>query len=136
MGLDKLYITKERILSHLEKLENIESLKRDVNIELIFSAEACIMDNWSSNFFADLNSSERQLRLEEKDSIFSDWQIVEKFSSLSETLISLYQKPSHLDILVTKEVLCIKELPVHLLNSESALFDWCKSKIIEHFDKI
>lgn len=136
MGLDKRYITKESVIRYLENSGNISSLAREIKIEKIFSAEIRIMDNWSSKFFADLKPIERQIRQDGQYTAMiaqtiSSWDKVAIFTSLAETLISLYQKPTHLDVLVTKQLLSI-QVPYN--ESERDIFEWCKVKIIEHFD--
>lgn len=49
----KKIITKYTILNYLERLSR-DQMIRAVNLEMLLSAEAVVMDEWATNFFEDL----------------------------------------------------------------------------------
>jgi hypothetical protein len=135
MGLKKVYITKQSILSHLENSTTLKQFERAVTIEKLFHSDIRIMDTWSNNFFMNLNREERLMRNEMTTFIHQDK--VDKFNSLTETLISLYFNPSLLDCIVTQKLLSLSLNKDDLisLNTPEQMYELCKIKIIEHFDK-
>lgn len=127
MSTSKRYITKETILSNLD------------DIDSVFSADCLIFDRWSSKFFEDLNKDERKLREE----YLSDTSLIygkisqedlDKFKSLSETLISIHNNPNLLDIQIVAN-----KIGLNIEKEDSGqIFKIAKiasDKIIEHFDK-
>lgn len=141
MGFNKKNIDKNYILNYLKKnKKDVNSALRNIVIESIFKSEILVMDQWSSNFYNDLNPNERLERekiISNQDanfvSFFSDSEL-DSFSSLSETLISLIINPLWMDIHLTTNRFNIK-----VTTEESGKFQILRNKcidsIINHFDK-
>lgn len=100
MSFHKRYITKELILSNIRDLDRI------------FSADAFIMDMWSSRFCDDLDKNERSIRnsinkrfkISSSLSYQSDPEYKE-LNSMSECLISLMTHPQWLDVVLVHDKL-------------------------------
>lgn len=92
MGFNKTYLTKEKILDNISK------------IDLYMKSESLIMDTWSSNFISDIRPKQRILRedLIKETSLMSSPPDTHKnfylISSLSEALINLMTNPNWVDI--------------------------------------
>ena len=128
MSFHKRYINKEILL------ENIS------NLDKLFKADALMMDDWMTKFYQDLDPVERQLRIKmNKELTFwsgcpdkhTDYP---KLKSLAETLISLKNNPSWLDIHFTQDKLGRFKLDI----DEFGVFDVLKEKsikaIIDYYD--
>lgn len=98
MGLNKLYLTKQTIISYLERQSDIDALQRDYKIEKLLSSECVVTDKWVDDFFADLNKFERKIRdsyFEEKKltkNLFTNHYLAEKMESRAECIISIYRR--------------------------------------------
>ncbi len=92
MGFNKTYLTKEKILSNISK------------IDLYMKSDALVMDNWSSLFISDIRPEQRKLReILIKDTILNSGPLQNHknfylISSLSEALINLMSDPNWVDI--------------------------------------
>lgn len=140
MGFNKRYISKENILHRLKSNE-MQPLLREVRIEQLFKADALILDHWSSNFYNDLNPTERIHRknLYDKYKFSSGFEFIKdedykNLTSLSESLISLMgENAMWVDIFMVSEKLEIK-----FSDDESGRFsvmkDKCIESIIDYFD--
>lgn len=129
MGFHKRFVNKENILPNLG------------DIDSFLNSDALIFDDWSYKFYQDLNQEERKLRQQIKEDLkdFSgcpdkhpDYS---KLLSLSETLISLINNPSWLDIHFTQDKLGRLNLEI----DEMGVLDKVKEKaiqaIIDYYDK-
>lgn len=127
MGFHKRYITKDLILSNINDLDRL------------FNADAFIMDMWSTRFCDDLRPEERKVRQEvekkyqynssinyKTDPIFND------LYSMSECLISLFNRPTWWDIFKVSDKL-------GLSHDNAGDFDKLRQlaieRIIEFYDK-
>jgi|APCry1669189665_1035243.scaffolds.fasta_scaffold01107_4 hypothetical protein len=128
MSFHKRYINKEILL------ENIS------NLDKLFKADALMMDDWMTKFYQDLDPVERQLRIKMNQE-FTFWSgcpdkhtDYPKLKSLAETLISLKNNPSWLDIHFTQDKLGRFKLDI----DEFGVFDVLKEKsikaIIDYYD--
>jgi hypothetical protein len=128
MSFHKRYINKEILL------ENIS------NLDKLFKADALMMDDWMTKFYQDLDPVERQLRIKMNQELtfwsgcpdkHTDYP---KLKSLAETLISLKNNPSWLDIHFTQDKLGRFKLDI----DEFGVFDVLKEKsikaIIDYYD--
>ncbi len=140
MGFNKRNISKENILFHL-KNEDLTSLVRQMKINTLFHSEMLVMDQWTSNFYNDLNPKEREIRKElsekycfDSGHAFLNDDDFKELKSLSETLLSLINEPLWIDIFITT-----RRLKVEILPDESGKFDLIKKKcidaLINHFDR-
>ena len=146
MGFDKKHISKEGVLANLKNDDDskgtwyITSLGRQMKIDMLFKADALIMDMWVSRFYHDLNPEERKIRegLNEKYKFSSSNNFIndsdyKNLNSLSECLISLMNTPNWIDIFIT-----IDKLKLKISEEESGRADLLQEKcidaIINHFD--
>lgn len=140
MGFDKKHVNKEIILHQL-KNDKIEPLLREIRIDKLFNSEVLVLDHWGSNFYNNLNPSEREYRkkLNARYKFSSGFEFIKdeyykNLKSLSESLISLMgQNAMWLDIFMVSEKLGIK------FNEEEAgkfsiMRDKCIESIIDYFD--
>lgn len=140
MGLNKKYISKDKILKILNEEGSI-SLIRESKINSILNAEILLMDNWCSNFFDNLKPEERKIReklvekyrFDSSNSFINDDDF-KKLTSISEAFISICSNnPLWIDIIVIGEGLNIK------FDKESSgrfkeLKKVCIEAVIKHFD--
>jgi hypothetical protein len=127
MGFHKRFITKDGVLKNLN------------DIDTYLSADALIMDSWSSNFVSDLDTDERVLRntIKEELNFLSGCpdthRHYNRLESLSETLLSLKSDPTWLDIHFTKQ-----KLGLQFSNEISGMFEeqvkTCIDKIISYYE--
>lgn len=142
MGFNKKYVEKDQVLFRLRN-KSIDPIVRDHKIDLLFKADALIMDTWVDKFYSDLNPKERKLRkdLYERYKFDSGVSFIrdedyKHLTSLSEALISLCddESASWVDIHMT-----IEKLSIPVDTEESGKFPLLKQKcidaIIEYFDK-
>ncbi len=141
MGFNKRNVDKENILFHIRN-KNLTSLMREMKINMLFKADALIMDSWAGKFYHDLNPQEREIRkkLADKYKYNSDPAYLKddefkKLTSLSEALISLVgDNPQWMDIHIV-----INKLNIPVDNETEAgrseiLREKCIDAIINHFD--
>jgi len=117
MGFHKRTIHKENIL------ENID------NLDVLFHADALIMDDWSSKFKNDMSKKDRKLidDIYEKNQFLSyHTDDYKQLSSLSECLISLMTEPRWAPLLYTLE-----RLEVDIKEEERGRFHKLKAKAID-----
>lgn len=111
-----------------------------MKIDMLFKADALIMDMWVSRFYHDLKPEERKIRevLYEKYKFSSSNNFIndsdyKDLNSLSECLISLMNTPNWIDIFIT-----IDKLKLKISEEESGRADLLQQKcidaIINHFD--
>ena len=91
--MDKTYLTKEKILSNISKIDSY------------MNSEALVMDKWSSDYISDIRPNQRALRVDIiKDTsilssgIFHNHKNFYLIGSLSEALINLISNPNWVDI--------------------------------------
>lgn len=141
MGFNKRNVDKENVLFYI-KNTNIDSLIREMKIDMLFKSDTLLLDSWTSKFYNDLRPKERDIRKKLLDkykfdsahSFINDIDYKD-LSSLSEALISLSSNnPQWVDIYVVIDKLNIK---VHETESGVAevLRQKCIDAIIKHFDK-
>lgn len=101
MGFYKRWVTKEGLISNID------------DVDSYLSSDALIFDDWSHNFYVDLDPSERLIRERIKSDIKIKSGCPDKhenykdLKSLSESFISLMNDPSWLDIHFVKTKLNI-----------------------------
>lgn len=130
MGFHKRNITKEIILSNIN------------NIDSLMNADAFTFDDWGYKFIKDLNIEERKIR----EQIKEDQKIIsgcpdkhhryKELKSLSETLISLFNNPSWLDIHFTQEKLGRFELQLEEMGVFEILKEKSIKSIIKYYETI
>lgn len=128
MGFHKRNITKDIILSNIN------------DIDSLMSADAFIFDDWGYKFIKDLNIEERKLRkqIKEEQKLLTGCPDkhpkYKELKSLSETLVSLFNNPTWLDIHFTQDKLGRFDLKLE----EMCVFEILKQKsidrIIEHYN--
>lgn len=141
MGINKRYVDKENILFYI-KNKNLTSLIREVKIDMLFNADALIMDSWSSKFYHDLNPEEREIRkkLLDKYRFNSDPAYLKddefkKLTSLSEALISLVgDNPQWMDIHIVSNKLGIPTIFISEAGKFEIFKEKCIDAIINNFD--
>lgn len=91
--MDKTYLTKEKILSNISKIDSY------------MNSEALVMDKWSSDFISDIRPNQRALRGDiikdtsiSSSGIFHNHKNFYLIGSLSEALINLISNPNWVDI--------------------------------------
>lgn len=127
MSFHKRYITKELILSNINDLDRI------------FSADAFIMDMWSSRFCEDLNKDERLLRNSIKKRLKFSSSLCpqcepefKQLSSMAECLISLMTHPNWLDVILVQERI---GLSLKIEGNFEIAYKDAIERIIDHYDK-
>ncbi len=141
MGFNKKYLNKENILYYL-KNNDITSLVREMKLDMLFKADALIMDSWTSRFYSNLNPKEREIRkkLYEKYKFDSGYSFVndddyKELTSLSEALISLSgDNPQWMDIHIVIDKF---KIPIDM-ETEAGRYKILRTKcieaIIDHFN--
>lgn len=126
MSFHKRHITKDGIIANINDLDRY------------FSADALMMDSWSSRFYKDLDKKDRKLikELYEKNKFHSfHTDDFKQLSSLSECLISLLNKPTWEPVLFT-----IWRLGITVEEKEVGHFPSLLEKsingIIDYYDEI
>jgi hypothetical protein len=142
MGFNKKHIEKNQVLQNL-KNQHTNSFIRDFKIDLLFKADALILDSWTGRFYSDLRPEERPIRKKLKDKYrfsssfeFASDEDLKDLKSLSEALVSFYDNDSTdcwCDIYVTLRALNIKP-PSEISGNFIELRNYCLEKIISHFD--
>jgi hypothetical protein len=129
MGFHKRNITKEIILSNIN------------NIDSLLSADAFVLDDWSSKFIHDLDIKERELRKKIKEeNKLSSVSCPDKnpnykdLKSLSETLIGLMTDPDWLDIHFTQDKIGRFDVPFESLGVLEDLKKIATDRIIKYYD--
>lgn len=112
MGFNKRYITKDMILSCIKEGGDVNRLLR---------ADALIMDNWSSRFFENYDTSTkyREMRTELESQVrFSsnlndtlNHKYFTKLRKLSNILENLIKDPSWTEVLLASSFNLVKEIP-------------------------
>lgn len=120
----KKIITKTTILNYLERLSR-EQMIRAVNLDKLLSAEAIVMDNWSTNFFEQLK----------KEGSYLD--------NRAEALIETFNEPDVSLILACENLFSPKiDIESEFKSPKSTTFEkWlvlatkaCRDKLIESFE--
>jgi hypothetical protein len=115
---------------------------RDFKIDLLFKADALILDSWTGKFYDGLRPEERPIRKKLKDKYrfsssfeFASDEDLKDLKSLSEALVSFYDNDptGWVDIYVTLRTLNIKP-PSGISGNFLELRNFCLEKIISHFD--
>jgi hypothetical protein len=142
MGFNKRYIEKAEVLFQL-KNKSLYPIIRDHKIDLLFKADALIMDSWVGRFYSDLNSKERQIRrnLHERYRFDSGVSFIydddyKDLISFSEALISLCDddSASWIDIHMVLAKLNVKIDNDTESGKYTILRQKCIDAIINHFD--
>lgn len=127
MSFHKRYITKDLILSNINDLDRL------------FNADAFIMDMWSSRFCDDLRPEERIIRKDIEEKIkynsvinYKTEPIFNDLYSMSECLISLFNRPTWWDIFKVSDKL-------GLIHDNAGDFEKLRElaieRIIEYYDR-
>lgn len=135
MGFNKRSIDKNMILDNIYNIQYITKLTK---------ADGLIMDQWSKNFFDNLNfnidyySVHRELI--ESDTIFDsslnsihNHPDLDKLKSLSNILINLNNSPSWIDVVLTFEILGSSDMDKEIRGRFQPMVEYCISKIIDYY---
>lgn len=124
MGFYKRFISQQGIIDNIS------------NLDSYFDNDALIFDSWSSKFYEDINKDERIIRDNIKKDIKlsygcpSSHKDYDKLDSLSETLISLKNDPSWLDVHFTKVKL---GLQFNITGEFDEQVEKCVNEIIRYY---
>jgi hypothetical protein len=132
MSASKSYINKEDVLRYLNN-KGIDSITRQIKIDMIFNADMLVMDTWSSKFYHNLNPKEREIRkkLGDKYRYSSSFNFIEDvdyqdLTSISEALLSLISDESWIDVHVI-----LQKLRINVNEEEVGSYRILKEKCIE-----
>ncbi len=125
MGFNRKYISKSNLLENTS------------NIDKLLKADALVMDMWVTKFVKDLDPKERVLRNkikeEQKSGCPDKHSDYSKLKSLSETLLSLKNDPSWLDIHFVQDKLGRFDLEIDEFGVLDKISKKAINKIIDYY---